>query len=316
MFNKIFNEIFNTLQKTVKRDARNLIHTGMFVLLAIILTLSQPVVSNAKDVDDNIYWQAHRGGGAHDAPDNTMGAFMYTWKLGGIPEADIRTTKDGIIICLHDATLARTTNAPEIIGKTKVDALSFRQIRKWDAGVKFSEKFKGEVVPTLKEVFSKMKGHSDRQVYLDIKDVDLKRLGKMIDEYKVNKQILIASPRQSDCKTLKKITKNLRTMIWLGGSSDEIKRKFAKVVESGFAGVDQVQLHLNDKKKIYGYRYQLEFDFVKQALQISRKADIDLEVFPFKFNEASLHELLDTGIRWFATDEPKRFTETINQWRP
>ena len=159
-----------------------------------------------------------------------------------------------------------------------------------------------------------MKGHPERQIYLDIKDVDLSLLGKMIDNYAINKQILIASPRQSDCATLKKITKDLRTMIWIGGSAKDIKKKFTSVVESAFVGVDQVQLHLNDKKEQSDWRYQLDQNFVKYALKTTRGAKIDLEVFPFKFDEATLHNLLDMGIRWYATDEPGRFNQTITSW--
>jgi glycerophosphoryl diester phosphodiesterase len=244
-----------------------------------------------------------------------MAAFTYTWDLGGIPEADIHTTADGVMICLHDRTLARTTTAPKEIRDKDVKTLTFEEIGKWDAGVKLRAEFKGERVPALEEVFKAMKEDPERQVYLDIKAVDLKMLGKLIDQYAVNKQVLIASPRQSDCQTLKQITKGLRTMIWIGGSPADIKRKFARVVDSEFAGVDQVQLHLHDKRGNNPFRYQLERDFLEQALQTTRDAGIDLEVFPFKFDETSLHELLNIGIRWFATDEPKRFNETVIRWR-
>ena len=301
----------------MKKEVETFGHLRTFVLFVMVLhsTLSQSICAGTEVIGDHVFWQAHRGGGAKEAPDNTMAAFTYTWNLGGIPEADIRTTKDGVIICLHDHTLARTTTAPKELRKTNVNDLTFKEIRKWDAGVKFRDKFKGEQVPSLEEVFGKMKGNPERQVYLDIKDIDLKMLGRLISKYAVNKQVLIASPRQSDCRTLKKITENLRTMIWIGGSSNGIKSKFAKIVESGFDGVDQVQLHLNDKKDKSPFRYQLGPDFLKQALQASHEADIDLEVFPFKFDEASLHVLLDIGIRWFVTDEPKRFKETLLEWQ-
>ena len=282
------------------------------VLSVAVLT---PVGGEDRTVTDRIYWQAHRGGGTHDAPDNTMAAFDYTWGLGGIPEADIRTTSDGVIICLHDSSLARTTNAPASLRKKNVKGLTFEQIRKWDAGVKLRDEFQGQKVPSLADVFKKMKRHPERQVYLDIKDVDLKQLGAMIDEYSVNKQVLIASPRQSDCQSLKKITKDLRTMIWIGGSAGDIRRKYQRVVKSEFAGVDQVQLHLNDKKDKSSFRYQLAPDFLRQALQECRDADVDLEVFPRKFDESSIHGLLDMGIRWYATDEPKRFRQTTLAWQ-
>ncbi|PCJ51415.1 MAG: glycerophosphodiester phosphodiesterase [Planctomycetota bacterium] len=276
---------------------------------------SQSVCALAKDNVDRVFWQAHRGGGSKDAPDNTMAAFLYTWNLGGIPEADIRTTKDGTIICLHDPTLERTAIAPKDILEAGVDTLTFEDIHKRDVGVKFKEEFKGERIPSLEEMFGKMKDDPERQVYLDIKDVDLEVLGQTIKKFAVEKQVLIASSHQSECATLKEIGKSLRAMIWIGGSSGEIRSKFAKVVSSRFAGVDQVQLHLKDREENSSFRYQLDPIFLKKTLQICRDANIDLEVFPFEFDKDSLHALLDIGIRWFATDEPKRFNETLKEWQ-
>ena len=228
--------------------------------LILLIAFAQPCLSSsfvlAEDevLDDRVYWQAHRGGGTTDAPDNTMAAFAHTWGLGGIPEADIHTTSDGVIICLHDSTLARTTTAPGDIRKRNVKTLTFEQIRKWNAGEKFKPQFKGERVPSLEEVFRAMQEDPERQLYLDIKAVDLEQLGELIDVFGVNKQVLVASPRQSDCQTLKKITTGVRTMIWIGGSAGDIKRKFISVAGSEFEGLDQVQLHLNDGKGEASFR--------------------------------------------------------------
>src|SRR3954468_7135924 len=45
--------------------------------------------------------QSHRGAGEL-AEENTLAAFELGWKLGTYPEADIRTTKDGVIVAFHD----------------------------------------------------------------------------------------------------------------------------------------------------------------------------------------------------------------------
>lgn len=278
-------------------------------------THAAPPQTLAEDSEDRVYWQAHRGGGKTDAPDNTMAAFVYTWELDGIPEADIHTSSDGVIICIHDRTLARTTTAPQEVRNKNVRDLTFEEIRKWDAGEKFDPEFKGELVPSLEEVFNAMRGRQERQVYLDIKAVDLKKLGALIDHYQVNEQVLVASPRQSDCQTLKQLAHGIRTMVWIGGSAGDIKRKLARVIDSQFAGVDQVQLHLHKGKGRGPSRYHLSHAFLTQTLDTCRKAGVDLEVFPFQFDNDSLHGLLDVGIRWFATDEPGRFRRTVSEWQ-
>lgn len=52
---------------------------------------------------------AHRGGLAL-GPENTLATFARTTALGvRYLETDVRTTRDGGIVCFHDATLRRTT---------------------------------------------------------------------------------------------------------------------------------------------------------------------------------------------------------------
>ena len=42
---------------------------------------------------------------------------------------------------------------------------------------------------------------------------------------------------------------------------------------------------------------------------------IDLQVLPWKFERKDIEALLDLGVRWYATDEPKRFLDAVNGWR-
>jgi len=261
-----------------------------------------------------VFWQAHRGGGAYEAPDNTMGANRYAWGLGGIPEADIRTTKDGVIVCLHDATPARTTTAPDSVKDRPITELTFDEVRQWDAGVKFAESFKGERIPSLEEMFMEMKGRPERMAYLDLKEVDLTRLGELIDRYEVNEQIIFTHNVQDNCERMKEIAAGVKSMLWIGGTPERIERSFRKASESGFRGLDQVQLHLNTNDAAADWPYALNEAFVRAALEETTAAGIDLEVLPFAFDERSIHRLLDLGLRWFATDEPAKFVQSVKSW--
>ncbi len=264
-----------------------------------------------------VYWQAHRGGGAHERPDNTMIAMRYTWDLGGIPEADIRSTADGVIICLHDKTLARTTDAPKDIANQPVNQLSLSEIQKWDAGKKFAPAYADERVPTLEEVFSAMSQAPSRWVYLDLKQLDLNQLGDLIEQYKLAEQILIASPKQEECAMLRKRLPGVRTMLWITGKPNEIEAKFDRALESGFDGMDQVQIHLFDLEggAIEGWRYQVDQNFLNRAISQTAEHGIDLEVFPFHFEQSDILSLLNMGITWYATDEPARFAQVVEAWR-
>jgi len=181
--------------------------------------------------------------------------------------------------------------------------------------VKFAPDYECEIVRSLLVVLIAMSGHPERELYMDIKQVDLVKTGRMIDSLHVAEQILVASPKQAECKTLRSLAAGVRSMLWIGGSAQEIADKFARAAETGFDGLDQVQLHLNDRKEPSTWRYEVEPALLQDALQQTAKNGIDLEVFVKGFAEADLHALLDLGIRWYATDEPKRFAQAVANWR-
>lgn len=103
-------------------------------------------------------------GSCADRPGNTLAGVRRAAEAGAdAAEVDVRTTKDGVLICLHDDTVDRTTD-----GTGKVAGLTLAEVKQLDAGVKFSPKFKGERVPTLREVLQTAKGKVG--VMLDLKE--------------------------------------------------------------------------------------------------------------------------------------------------
>ncbi len=90
---------------------------------------------------------AHRGFSGI-APENTMIAFKKAIEVGSdMIELDVRLSRDGEVVVLHDETLERTTT-----GKGKVMEKTLRELKQLDAGLKFHPSFSGEKIPTLKEV--------------------------------------------------------------------------------------------------------------------------------------------------------------------
>jgi glycerophosphoryl diester phosphodiesterase len=88
----------------------------------------------------------HRGA-ALSAPENTLAGFCMAAALGvAWVEFDVRLTSDGRCILLHDDTLDRTTS-----GSGPAAALTFEEIRRFDAGAWFGADFVGQRVPSLEE---------------------------------------------------------------------------------------------------------------------------------------------------------------------
>jgi glycerophosphoryl diester phosphodiesterase len=88
----------------------------------------------------------HRGAAAC-APENTVAGLRKAKELGcRWVEFDVRLTRDGQLILLHDERLERTTD-----GRGKAIALSLATIRRFDAGCHFGTSFRGEQIPTFAE---------------------------------------------------------------------------------------------------------------------------------------------------------------------
>lgn len=91
----------------------------------------------------------HRGA-MGTAPENTMASFRRGLALGAdFLECDVHLTQEGEVVVIHDETLERTTN-----GKGRVSDHALSRIRRLDAGLWFSKRFKGEKVPRLDKLLS------------------------------------------------------------------------------------------------------------------------------------------------------------------
>jgi len=107
----------------------------------------------------------HRGARAYE-PENTILSFKRALELGvNAVELDVRRTKDGEIVVIHDAEVDRTTN-----GKGLVNELTLNELKRLSTE-------KGEKIPTLEEALDFL----DRKVkiLIEIKEVGVEE--KVLD---------------------------------------------------------------------------------------------------------------------------------------
>lgn len=129
----------------------------------------------------------HRGLVKH-APEQTHANFAACIELRVSIELDVRRTRDGQLVCIHDDTVNRTTT-----GTGKVAELSLRELRLLDAGKKFDPLFAGERVPTLEEVFTLVRDRKATSllIAIDLKSLDCEEdVVKLAEKYGVLKQLV------------------------------------------------------------------------------------------------------------------------------
>jgi glycerophosphoryl diester phosphodiesterase len=105
---------------------------------------------------------AHRGDVEH-APENTVPAIVSAArKRAPQIEFDVKRSRDGQLIVIHDPTLQRTSN-----GSGKAAELTFDQLRRLDFGSWFGAAFAGTRIPTLREVVAAVPPDLLLNVHLD-----------------------------------------------------------------------------------------------------------------------------------------------------
>lgn len=124
---------------------------GIALLLTAVLTSAALAATAGPRAHDTLRNAdlgviSHRGAASH-APENTLSSVRAGIEHGAeFVEVDVRLTRDGVPILMHDATVDRTTN-----GRGKVKALNYSQISTLDAGSWFGREHRGEAVPTFTE---------------------------------------------------------------------------------------------------------------------------------------------------------------------
>jgi glycerophosphoryl diester phosphodiesterase len=134
-----------------------LVAMGTTLLMTVMTAQQSSTSSRPKRVI------AHRGASAY-APEHTPAAYrLAIAQHADYVEQDLAVTSDGVLVCLHDDTLERTTNVEEVFpNRGVIDAATGRrqwlvvdftlaEIKQLDAGSWFAPQFAGERVPTWEE---------------------------------------------------------------------------------------------------------------------------------------------------------------------
>ena len=234
----------------------------------------------------------HRGAPVR-LPENSLAAFRAALEAGaGGIELDVRITRDGHPVVMHDATVDRTTD-----GFGTVAGMTLEAVRR--LGVVGS----GEAVPTLREVFEEFPGAS---VNIDIKDWYLPGAEKVVlnvlRETGVADRVLIAS---AEHRVLRRFRRASGGEFDTGASRREIavfyalsRLRLQRLIRPAYAAL-QVPV-------VYGPLRILTPRFVRAAHSMGVRVDV------WTINEADqMREVLDLGADTIMTDRPEELAGVL-----
>lgn len=140
----------------------------------------------------------HRGAKAYE-PENTILSFKRAIELGAnAVELDVRRTKDGEIVVIHDAEVDRTTN-----GRGLVSELTLSEIKRLSTE-------KGEKIPTLEEALDFL----DRKVKIlvELKEVGIEE--KVLDIIRrrgLEDNVMIISFHEEALRRVRELSGTIKT---------------------------------------------------------------------------------------------------------
>jgi glycerophosphoryl diester phosphodiesterase len=155
----------------------------------------------------------HRGASAV-APENTMAAFREAIAVGadGI-EFDVRLTRDGVPVVIHDSTLRRTGSLPH-----RIADLTWAEVSKVDVGSWFKGSFVNETVPSLAELFTLFQSNNST-LYLEMKSdsaADQRPLAeacvRAINDHSLKERVIVECFQLPALKIVKEIDPEIKTV--------------------------------------------------------------------------------------------------------
>ena len=186
------------------------------------LTANRSRVGNTRYLDgtrverigeSDVTFVAHRGGIVPGHPENTLSAFRNAIAHGvHAIEIDLRATRDGEVVILHDETVDRTTN-----GHGSVGSLTSGDVRALDAGG-------GERIPAYAEVLEVVAG-TRVQLLLDIKEspqLDRRKVVRLTEQHGATTRVIVGVRSIDDLHTFRNLDPDLRTL-GLVASIDQIE---------------------------------------------------------------------------------------------
>ena len=127
---------------------------------------------------------AHRGDHTH-APENTLQAYANAIEAGAdYVEIDLRTTRDSVLVIMHDGSVNRMTTGTGLVRDLTYDSLRLLRVRD-----KAHPEWGEHEIPTFDQVLRLCRGKIG--IYLDFKNADPAAAYKAIRHYGMEDQVIV-----------------------------------------------------------------------------------------------------------------------------
>ena len=174
-----------------------------------LLILSALLFNGCRRVDDQILVVAHRGASSL-APENTLASVLKAMELGAdYCEIDVQLTKDGEVVLLHDSLLKRTAGRSGVLSDYTLD-----ELREFEVGNWFGQDFRGEPIPTLREVIRAVRGKMLLNIEIKVSQEETDIVSKVVDiihSEGIRRKCLVTSFGRKEVEKVKELDPRIKT---------------------------------------------------------------------------------------------------------
>ena len=207
-------------------------------------------------------------------------------------EVDIRSTKDNVLLCLHDKSLLRTGGLDR-----KLKDLKYEEVKNIDVGSWFSSKWSKETLPSIEKVLRLIP--EGKKIFIEVKEEGLTdNLIEEINKSPVNNDcIRVISFYENVIKEIKEKT-NLKANLLISFTQQNISVNALKekLVELKADGIGAENHKLLNK------------EFVNEMTSVNKET----HVWTVDNSDEAL-KYLKMGIASITTNIPKKIKETIQK---
>lgn len=250
------------------------------------------------DLTKSFFVIAHRGASAY-YPENTMAAFKGAVSMeADMIELDVLLSKDKVPVVFHYENLDKRSN-----GKGLVSNYNLEELKELDAGSWFSNKFKDEKIPTLKEVLEYTKNKilvnieikPEAVTETDVNGVEQLVLG-IVEELEIEDQVIISSFDYRVIQRVNQFSKTIKTALLYEKNQSSGKTPSMLYKEFNFNA-------FNCSKKLLSENWKSEL----------KKFEIPYFVYTVNAKKEML-SLIKAGAKGIFSDKPDLLKDVYDQY--
>ncbi len=250
----------------------------------------------------NVNIIAHRGANK-TAPQNTIPAFENAIAMGtdGF-ETDVHLSKDGVPVICHNYTIDETSN-----GSGEIEKMTLAELKSYDFGSYYDEKFKGTTLPTLDEFLDLAVGKNLKILNIELKpekndarrETLVRKTLEAVKERGLSDILLISSFSKEILEYIKQIDPSCKTAFLY--PAGYIRAHLAFVPP--FAAMEKMKCYAAHPHKLC-----IRSDFVQKA----HKNGLVINVWTINEDE-DIRNMIEAGVDGIITDCPDKVRRILNE---